>query len=159
VLHGERSSHIDDIGYEAALEEGLLVGGFIRVYQMPDTLLESPILLYENDFTRVNPWSIDVGDFERDNMPELFIGCYRGTLFYEASRRPFIVTWDGEKIIRKWTGSYIGFDSFMTGEIKDINKDGYDELVLSVINQSGEIEERAYHWGNFTFDRLELSID
>lgn len=155
VLHSERSNNVDNIGYVAAGEEGLLVGGYIRVYQMPDTITEQPIQLYENDFTVVNPWSIDVGDFEQDGIKELFIGCYRATEFYEASKRPFVISWDGEKFFKKWTGSYIGFDSFIKGEIKDSNLDGYDELVLYVQNEAGKVEERAYKWGNFTFDRLE----
>lgn len=154
ILHSERSSNRDDAGYLAAQEEGLSVGGYIRVYQISSTLREKPTFLYENDFTVVNPWSIDVGDFEGDNIKELFVGCYRATQFYEASRRPFVISWDGEKFIRKWTGSYIGFDSFLKGEIKDTNQDGYDELVLHVMNNEGIIEERAYKWGDFTFDRL-----
>lgn len=155
VLHSERSHNTDDQGYDAALDEGLSVGGFIRVYQMPMTIEGEVIELYENDFTKVNPWSIDVGDFENDGIKDLFVGCYRATQVYEAARRPFVISWDGQLFFRKWTGSYIGFDSFINGEIKDANNDGYDELVLDVLTNENTIEERIYKWGNFTFNRLD----
>jgi len=155
VLHSERSENIDESGFEEAIKEGLTIGGYIRVYELSSNIEGSPTLIYENDFTKMNPWAIDLGDFEQDGILEIFVPCFRGTEFYEASRRPFVISWDGKQFFKKWTGSYIGFDSFVSGEIKDFTGDGYDELVLKVINNEGELEERGYKWGNFTFNRLD----
>lgn len=159
VLHEERSSHTDMIGYKTALEEGLVVGGYIRVYEIlwssnPITLDE----IYENDFTWVNPWSLASGTLSADGGVDLFVACYRATEFYEADRRPFIVTWDGEKIIKRWTGSYIGNDGFLMGDFGDVDEDGIDELVLTVRREDTHIVKRYYSWQTFSFNYLYETI-
>ena len=157
VLHEARGDHKDMVGYEAAVAQGLRVGGFITVYKVEhnsnDPILEER---YTSDFTWVNPWQIDSGDFEGDGNLELFVACYRATEFYPVERRPFIVTWDGEKIIRKWTGSYIGDEKWLEGNIKDMNEDGKDELVLRVVNEDGQLTNRHYQWDGFGFDALSI---
>lgn len=155
VLHGERSSKVDRVGYQAALTDGLDVGGYLRIYNLSPTIDDLPSLVYENDFTWVNPWSLDSGDFENDGGLELFMGCYRATDFYPPDRRPFVVTWDGEIITKKWTGSYIGLDDLISGRIEDMNGDDREELVLRVMTPEGSLEEKVYSYGVFTFDLVE----
>lgn len=159
VLHEERSEQTDMIGYNKALEEGLTIGGYIRVYEIDRSDHQIALeQVYENDFTWVNPWSLASGQLSHDGGVDLFVACYRATEFYDADRRPFIVTWDGEKIIKRWTGSYIGNDSFLTGDFEDGDEDGLDELVLTVKRRDGRTVKRTYTWQTFTFDYVNETI-
>ncbi len=122
---------------------GTAYGNQIRFYEKKE---KGMALVYENDLSKIKPWSIEGGDLEGDGVLDLCIGAITETEFYPEEKRPFFFEWDGEKLVRKWTGSYLGFDTLETVSLQDVDGDGIDEAVT---------DNGVYRWGNFGFYTVE----
>lgn len=127
-------------------------GNFIRVYQVEKNQLK---LIYENDFTRVKPWEIDVGFIDRDNILDVYVGAITQTDYYPLEKRPFFFHWTNNYLSRKWTGSYIGFNPLVSIALEDYTKDGIDEVVKKGMSDTGELTTEVYRWGNFGFYKID----
>lgn len=128
--------------------EGLEVGNWIKFYKYKDGEV---YLKYESDFTKVRPWMIDVGHIDDDGRDDVFIGAYKKTKFYPLDKRPFFFNWDGEKLTKKWTGSYINVHELMDMEFVDEDQDGIDEVKTIEQLQDGSKIVNYYKWSYFNF--------
>lgn len=107
--------------------------------------------VYENDFKDLKPWKIEVGDIDGDDRKELLIAVNKSTHFdAEHRNRMFIFNYDGDKLVKKWTGSQLAGDwrTFGVGDLLPIPG---DELIF--IEQSEANKERisVYYWLDFGF--------
>ncbi|MCT4661842.1 MAG: hypothetical protein N4A40_08285 [Tissierellales bacterium] len=128
--------------------EGLEVGNWIRFYEYKEGKVK---LVYENDFTRVRPWMIDVGHIDDDDRDDVFVGVYKNTKVYPLAKRPFFFNWDGKKLTRKWTGSYFNINELMNVEFEDEDKDGIDEVKARERLKNGREVTNFYKWAHFNF--------
>ncbi len=111
-------------------------------------VLDGMVKLYESDFSRVNPWVITVGQLDKDEAVELFVGAYRPTYFYEDNTRPYFIEYKNGLFVRQWTGSYLDNLCFHSAEFKDDNQDGISTLFLDeTVLEKGELKEKK---GEFT---------
>ncbi len=109
-------------------------------------VLDEMFLVYQNDFSRVNPWLITAGQLDDDKAIELFVGAYRPTYYYEDNTRPYFLEYKNKIVVRQWTGSYLDNQCFSDGYFADQDLDGIstlflDETVLNkgvLKNQQGE---------------------
>ena len=114
--------------------------------------------IYRKDFSGMKPWKIDVCNLDNDNQADIFIGVYKSTLFYEDFRkRPFFYSWDGEKLNKKWLGSF-----FSDSALKDIAFGDYFDLgtdVAAVLEESanGEFRMGYYSFVGFGFENMKTS--
>lgn len=152
VLHYDRSSNRDEVGYEKAIQEKHNIGGYLRFYELStqSNKLEAK-LIYENDFTLINPWCIEAGNMDCDGYLDIFVGAYRATEVYEADRRPFMFEWKNDQLERFWTGSYLNLRTFYEAGFEDMNQDGFDELYAIQPNKEGGLTKFYYKKGTFTF--------
>ncbi len=140
---------------ELAEGQGLDLGGWIVIDKL--YLKEGSYQIeevYRSDYSLINPWALQVGDMENDGLIDIFIGAYRGTQYYGPDKRPFLLTFNGKDIAKRWTGSAIGYDGFDYGVFKDYDGDGYDELCLQVTLKDGQVINRYYRWNSFSPELL-----
>lgn len=130
---------------EKRYKEELQVGDCLLLFKK-GLELEEYTEIAEYDISQVNPWTVRLGEMDGDEELDIFIGAYRATEFYPEAKRPFLLTWNGEFIQKKWTGSYLNYKDFLTAEFRDINSDGKDELVVL----EGE-EDRGYSYGAYIY--------
>jgi len=141
--------------------DNILIGNWIKFYKIHRNNSNVELeLIYENDFTRVKPWSINAGKLDKDDKKDIFVGAYRATDYYELDKRPFFFNWNGKILTRKWTGSYLGFNKLQSVEFEDINKDGIDEVKALEIDEEGVLKYGYYAWTSFNFTKLgEIDAD
>lgn len=154
VIHGERSDYSDDEGYENAVSEGHIIGGMLRFYELTIELEDNHVIaeeIYENDFTRVNPWCIDAGHMDDNGHLDVFIGAFRATRVYEPDRRPFFFEWTESKLKRIWTGSYLNMRTFYEAGLEDVDGDGIEELYAIQPNDEDGLSKYIYSKGSFTY--------
>ena len=114
--------------------------------------------IYRKDFSGLKPWRIDVCNLDNDNQADIFIGVYKSTLFYEDFRkRPFFYSWDGEKLNKKWLGSF-----FSDWDLKDIAFGDYFDLGIDAAavleeNAKGEFRMGFYSFVGFGFENMKTS--
>lgn len=133
--------------------DGMVFGEKIEIYTFnPNTL--TCMRVYTNNISVVKPWSISVGEMDGDKDIEIFIGAYRETEFYEEARRPFIFSWNGSFIYKKWTGSYLVENDFLNASLQDVNEDGIDELVAYEGDKEKGYLFNAYMYNNHTLYKI-----
>lgn len=115
--------------------------------------------LYDHDIHQVKPWSIDVGNMDGDEDIDIFIGAYTSTAFYEESRRPYLFEWDGSKMYKMWTGSYLNCRDFTEGFFADVTGDGLDELIVYEGNKDSSYHYGAYIFSQYTMFRIDKTHD
>jgi hypothetical protein len=130
----------------------ILYGNFIRVYTVENDELK---LIYENDFTHVKPWEIDIGFIDHDDVLDVYVGAITETEYYPLEKRPFFFQWMDGYLTRKWTGSYIGFTPMVSIALNDHTNDGIDEVIKKGLTKEGEVTSEIYRWGNFGFYRID----
>ncbi len=104
--------------------------------------------IYENDFSKVNPWTITAAQLDDDEAIEIFVGAYRPTEFYEDNTRPYFLEFKDDIIVRQWTGSYLDNYCFSSASFEDDDLDGKSVLKLEeTILEKGTFKEQK---GEFT---------
>ncbi len=113
--------------------------------------------IYREDFSDILPWKIEACDLDNDIMSDIFIGVEKETVFYNnVMRRPFFYSWDGEKLNKKWLGSF-----FSSWQLKDIAFGDYFGLgfhVAAVLeeNENGECRISFYNFVGFGFENMKI---
>lgn len=111
--------------------------------------------MYREDFTTIFPWKIDVCNLDNDKYADIFIGVEKDTVFYSnVIKRPFFYTWDGEKLNKKWLGSF-----FSSWHLKDIAFGdyfglGFDVTAVLEENKDGECRVSFYNFVGFGFENM-----
>jgi hypothetical protein len=111
--------------------------------------------IYREDFSKVLPWKIEACNLDNDNCADIFIGVEKYTVFYSnVIKRPFFYTWDGEKLNKKWLGSF-----FSSWRLKDIAFGDYFALGFDVAavleeNEDGECRMSFYNFVCFGFENM-----
>ena len=109
---------------------------------------------YTNDFAAVKPWKIDMGDMDGDGIREILIAVKKTTRLDKTEKnRMFIFNYDGERLVKKWTGSQTGgiWRDFFVADMLKIPGDGYTALKLG--------DSSINYWFDFGFLRLAESDD
>lgn len=119
-------------------------GDWIRLY-------ENGHMVYENDFSKVKPWCIYLGNFDEDLDTEVLVGTYNKAPFRDIAKRPFVFNWNGEVLSKQWTGSYLSPHELMDLSVKDIDDDGKEEIISKEVDEEGNIVSYVYHWFDFGF--------
>ncbi len=103
--------------------------------------------VYENDFTKVNPWTISVGQLDEDEAVEFFVGAYRPTDFYKDDPRPYFLEYKDEVFVRQWTGSYLDNFGFSKAYIDDDDFDGIGDVKMKeLVYENGDLVSK---WSRF----------
>ncbi|MDF2485968.1 MAG: hypothetical protein K0R46_2136 [Herbinix sp.] len=115
--------------------------------------------LYENDFTGLKPWKIELADIDGDGVTELLTSV-RKTTYYdkEDKNRLFIFNYIDGQLVKKWTGSAIAgtWENFIAGELVDTKG---EELIFLSTTKEGKKNLFLYHWFDFGFLLLARSED
>lgn len=75
------------------------------IYEADGIILTKEI--YRQDFSEIKPWKVDACNLDNDSETDIFIGVYKDTVFYkDVRKRPFFYSWDGERLNKKWLGSF-----------------------------------------------------
>ncbi len=111
--------------------------------------------IYRQDFSDIKPWMIDAANIDGDNHTEVFVGVNKRTIFYEKVRnRPFYYSWDGEKLYKKWTGSFFSDKELIDVTFIDLlDKNGYETAVLEK-DEEGRYTVSLYSWLSFGFIKV-----
>jgi hypothetical protein len=84
--------------------------------------------IYRHDFSDIKPWKVDACNLDNDGQADIFIGVYKDTVFYkDVRRRPFFYSWDGNRLHKKWLGSF-----FTEWDLVDITFGDYYNLGYDV---------------------------
>lgn len=159
VLHEERSQYVDEESYLHGIEDGHRFGGYLRFYELVDETTSTTSkngqcgvqLIYESDFTSVNPWCIDAGHMDDNGDVDIFVGAYRATRVYDYDRRPFLFEWSKSKLKRVWTGSYLNMRTFYEAGFEDYDEDGFAELYAIQPDDEHGFSKYFYKKGPFTY--------
>ncbi len=103
-----------------------------------------------------NPWKIEILDVDKDENPELVLGVYKSTKYYEKEEnRIFVFNRDKDYIFPKWLGSKVG------NPITDF-KIGSNTNQLIILEESKDTSIKkvvSYKWNGFGFDSDEVLFD
>jgi hypothetical protein len=110
---------------------------------------------YVSDLTGLNPWTLAVGHLDDDGDLDIFVGVYKATPFFkEVGKRPFIFSYNGAFIYKKWTGSALSYSDFEQVRFEDRTGNGLHELVVMEGPIDGPYHEGVYVFANRTLYRL-----
>lgn len=108
-----------------------------------------------SDLTGLNPWTLAVGHLDDDGDLDIFVGVYKATPFFkELGKRPFIFSYNGEFIYKKWTGSALSYSDFEQVRFEDRTGNGLHELVVMEGPINGPYHEGVYVFDNRTLYRI-----
>ena len=107
--------------------------------------------IYRQDFSEIKPWKVDACNLDNDGETDIFIGVYKDTVFYKDVRnRPFFYSWDGERLNKKWLGSFFTDWELIDIAFGDYYNLGYDAAaVLERNNDSYRVG--IYKFVGFSF--------
>ena len=126
-------------------------GDLFAVFKLIDNQWECS---YKNDFEGLKPWKIELADIDGDDTNEILIAVKKTTHYdAEEKNRMFIFNFDGEKLVKKWTGSQTAGDwsDFTVGNLLSIPG---DELMFIEPSDNGEEHISIYYWFDFGFQLL-----
>lgn len=113
--------------------------------------------IYKQDFSEFKPWKVDACNLDNDGETDIFIGVHKDTVFYKDVRnRPSFYSWDGERLNKKWLGSF-----FTDWDLEDIAFGDYYNLghdVAAVLEKSNDSYRVAYYkFIGFGFENIDTS--
>ncbi len=152
-----KSSCIDDLNNDK-IDEIILVTGK-KKGKYGDNLL---ILTYNKNFNvllkqsldELNPWKVQTCDVDGDKSIEIAITVYKKTKFHPImANRPFILKYEKNSIIPKWSGSRLSkpFEDLI---FIDIDNDNKDEIASIELLKNGKKVINIYNWKGFGFEGL-----
>lgn len=166
----DRAEH-GDLAYELVRRNQMGESrDYLTVSRLRDHLPQE--LLYENDFTVIKPWKLELADVDGDGEFELLMAVVKTTHFDAVERnRLFVFHYAGETLAKKWTGSQIGGNWRDFRALDLVPAIAGDELVfIEQVEGKGE-RLGIYYWLDFGFallaesefypqiNRLELKAD
>jgi hypothetical protein len=108
--------------------------------------------LFRWNASELKPWKIMTGDVDGDGIEEIALGVYKESPLHQVmAKRPFIYSFDGEKLLPFWRGSRLSkpFDDFI---LYDLDGDGICEIVSSEYLEEGSMVINSYKWRGFGFE-------
>jgi len=134
-------------------------GEYLIIYDM--NLIDQTIVsteLYRQDFSSINPWKVDACNLDNDNNTDIFIGVNKDTIFYKDVRnRPFFYSWDGEKLYKKWQGSFFTDWDLVDITLGDYFNYGHDLAAVLEKNKNDEYRIGLYNFTGFGFLNITTS--
>lgn len=113
--------------------------------------------IYREDFSSLFPWKIEACNLDNDNFADIFIGVEKDTVFYSDVRsRPFFYTWDGEKLKKKWLGSFFSLWSLKDIAFGDYFGLGFDVAAVLEENENKECRISFYNFVGFGFENMKI---
>jgi hypothetical protein len=115
------------------------------------------VRVYENDFTGLKPWKLELGDVDGDGITDI-LTAVRKTTYYDQQEknRLFIFDYQEAGLVKKWTGSDIAGNwmDFEVGELVDTKG---EEIVFLSREGAGKDKLFVYAWYDFGFLMLAQS--
>ena len=102
----------------------------------------------------LNPWKLRIADVNGDGKQEIIAGVWKKSPKDPImAKRTFVFYWNGTRMMPMWLGSRLSrrFEDF---ELKDINKDGWAELLALEIAPGKPKRIGIYRWKSFGFEWL-----
>ena len=107
---------------------------------------------FTKDISDLNVWKLEVGDIDGDGIDEVGLGVYTQSPLHPIdAKRPYIYTFNGEKLIAKWRGSRLS-RPFVDFIFYDIDKDTSDEILSIEVLKDGKYIINSYKWKGFGFE-------
>ncbi|HAV43390.1 TPA: hypothetical protein DCX15_05180 [bacterium] len=127
-------------------------GEYIVVFPVSSQKIENPF----RDIHKLNPWKVMMADVDGDENPELCVGVWKKTRYFNTyENRLFIYNRSGNYIYPKWFGSRFA-NPFIDFDFKDMDGDGKEELILLERDRAGVKKIVSYKWRIFGFEGLEI---
>ncbi|MDD4088346.1 MAG: hypothetical protein PHP29_01480 [Tissierellia bacterium] len=113
--------------------------------------------IYRQDFSDIKPWKVDACNLDNDGETDIFIGVYKDTVYYKDVRnRPFFYSWNGERLNKKWLGSFFTDWELVDIAFGDYYNQGYD--VACVLEKNNDSYRVGYYkFVGFGFINMDTS--
>ena len=113
--------------------------------------------IYRQDFSEIRPWKVDACNLDNDGETDIFIGVYKDTVYYKDVRnRPFFYSWNGERLNKKWLGSFFTDWELIDIAFGDYYNQGYD--VACVLEKNNDSYRVGYYkFVGFGFINIDTS--
>lgn len=150
----------DTLAYAILSKEGRTdYGDYLAVFEQIED--NSWNCIYENDFTGLKPWKLQLADIDGDGVTDILTAVQKTTHFdAEEKNRLFIFDFKENKLIKKWTGSQLAgngrWTDFTAGELLPIPG---NELIFIEQSETGQEHLSIYYWFDFGFTLLAKSRD
>lgn len=100
----------------------------------------------------LNPWKLRLADVDGDGPEEIVIGVWKKSPKDPImAKRVFVYSWNGRRMMPKWLGSRLS-RRFVDFEMKDLNYDGWSELLAREVSPGRPERIGVYRWRVFGFD-------
>ncbi len=101
---------------------------------------------------QLNPWKLRVADVDGDGHKEIITGVWKKSPRDPImAKRCFVYSWTGSRMSPKWLGSRLS-RRFIDFDVRDINKDGWAELLAIEVSPGKPQRIGIYRWSSFGFD-------
>ncbi len=113
--------------------------------------------IYRQDFSEIKPWKVEACNLDNDGEADIFIGVHKDTIFYKDVRnRPFFYSWDGERLNKKWLGSFFSDWDLEDIAFGDYYNLGYD-LAAVLEKRDDGYRVGIYKFVGFGFENMSTS--